>query len=365
MPNKPSREVRRSGTGGGQVTIRHVARRAGVNPSTVSRVLASSSRISAATQRRVRDAVAALDYHPNSIAQRLVQRRSRSIGVVIPRRIADALANPFFPELLRGIGTVLQAERYNLVLTMPEDPEGEHEQAIRLLRGREVDGLILTGSRVHDRLIPELERRHSPHVLVGRLERKRAGHWIDNDNVGVGRLATEHLLELGHRRIAIITGPMDLVVSRQRLSGYRAALAVAGVTPNERYEVEGSFTRASGREAMARLLALDARPTALFACDDVMAIGAMDLLRERKVPVPDEISVVGVNDDPRAPYLTPPLTTVRIPIFEMGVTAATRLLDVLRGVVTEEALTLLPSEVVVRASSTRVGRAAGAGRIGH
>lgn len=334
-----------------QITIRDVAARAGVNPSTVSRVLTANRRISEETRNRVLKVIAELDYHPNVIGRNLASRDTRTIGLMIARPVAEALANPFFVAMTAGVSSVLQREGYNLLLSLSETAREERSACLSLLRGGQVDGVILTSSRVRDPVIGDLESKGSPYVIVGRLMGNPHGNTVNNDNVGLGRMVTDYLLGLGHRRVAIITGPSDLVVSRDRVAGYRQALDQAGCTLLPEYEVQGDFSQESGYRAMNRLLGVLPAPTAVFATDDVMAIGALQCLHDREIPVPHRISVVGVNDDPRGPYLTPPLTTVHIPIFDMGVMAATRLLQVLRGRGGSPGPVILPGNMVVRAST--------------
>ena len=333
------------------ITIRDVAARAGVNPSTVSRVLAANPRISQETRQRVLEVIAELDYHPNAIGRSLTSRATRTIGLLIARPASEALANPFFSEMIAGVSSVLQREAYNLLLSLSENAHEERSACLSLLRGRQVDGVILTSARVRDPVIGDLESIGSPYVIVGRLMGNQSCNTVNNDNVGLGRMVTDYLLGLGHRRVAIITGPSDLMVTRDRVEGYRQALDQAGCTLLTEYEVQGDFSQESGYRAMNRLLELSPAPTAVFATDDVMAIGALQCLHDREIPVPHRISVVGVNDDPRGPYLTPPLTTVHIPIFDMGVMAATRLLQVLRGRGGSPGPIILPGTMVVRAST--------------
>lgn len=334
-----------------QTTIRDVAARAGVNPSTVSRVLTANRRISQETRNRVLQAIAELDYHPNAIGRSLTARATRTIGLLIARPASEALANPFFSEMIAGVSSVLQREGYNLLLSLSENAHEERSACLSLLRGRQVDGVILTSARARDPVIGDLESMGSPYVIVGRQMGNQHGNTVNNDNVGLGRMVAEYLLGLGHRRVAIITGPSDLMVSRDRVEGYRQALEQAGCTLPPDCEVQGDFSHNSGYRAMNRLLELSPAPTAVFATDDLMAIGALECLQDREVPVPLRMSVVGVNDDPRGRYLTPPLTTVHIPIFDMGVMAATRLLQLLRGRCGSPGPIILPGNLVVRCSA--------------
>lgn len=332
-------------------TIRDVAQRAAVSPSTVSRVLAGSTRISPDTHARVQKAMDELNYHPHAIAASLARRSTQSIGMVISRPPEQAFANPFFAEVIRGIGSVLHEAGLHLLLSFTPTPAEAHRVCLGLLRQRRVDGVILTSARQQDPLIAELHRECFPFVLIGRTQDGPPVSWVNNDNVLVGALATDHLLSRGHRRIALIIGPRDEVVSADRRQGWAQALARAGVPAPTEYVVDGGFTQEGAYRAMERLLALPERPTAVVAADDVMALGALRAAKEHGLSVPGDLALVGVNDDPISAYLQPPLTTVRIPVFELGATAARSLIELLSPGSLGPRQVILPSQLVVRESS--------------
>ena len=333
-----------------KTTIKDVARLARVAPSTVSRVVAGSPRISPETHSRVRQAMEELNYHPNAIATSLARRRTGTIGLTISRPAEQAFANPFFAEVIRGIGSVLHDEGYTLLLSFTQTPEEERQACLRLLRENRVDGVILTSARVRDRLIDELQEEGYPFVLIGRVLGKRPVSWVNNDNVAVGFMATEHLIARGHRRIALINGSRDQVVSVDRRQGYVEAMRHAGIATRPEYEVDGGFSLQGGRGAMERLLALAEPPTAVFAIDDLMALGALIALRERGMAT-GTVAVVGVNDDPLSAYLAPPLSTVRVPVFDLGATAARTLMDLMVRGAAGPRRVILPAELIVRQSS--------------
>jgi DNA-binding LacI/PurR family transcriptional regulator len=330
-------------------TIKDVARVASVAPSTVSRVLAGSSRISPETQEKVRQAMKDLNYHPNAIARSLVHKSTFTVGLVIARPAEQAFANPFFPEVMRGIGSVLYAEGYNLMLSMTATPAEERSACMRLLRGRRVDGVILTSARMHDELIDDLLAEEFPFVLIGRVADHRPVTWVNNDNVAVGEMAAEHLVSRGHQRIGLIGGQPDLTVSTDRRQGYINALTRAGLPLHAEYEMDGGFTKEGGYRAMFRLLRLPLPPTAVFCIDDAMAVGAMMALREAGMT--RQVALVGVNDDALTALVDPPLSTVRIPVFDLGATATRMLVENLRSKVTGTRQVILPSQLVVRESS--------------
>lgn len=330
-------------------TIKDVARAAGVAPSTVSRVLAGSTRISPETQEKVRAAMKDLNYHPNAIARSLVHKATHTIGLVIARPAEQAFANPFFPEVMRGIGSALYAEGYSLMLSMAASAAEERSACMRMLRQRRVDGVILSSARMHDELIDDLLREEFPFVLIGRVQDHRPVTWVNNDNVAVGEMAVEHLISRGHQRIGLIGGAADLTVTSDRNQGYLTALSRAGLPAPAEYQVEGGFTKEGGYRAMFRMLALPVPPTAVFVADDAMAVGALTALKEAgKVR---QVALVGVNDDPLTALIDPPLSTIRIPVFDLGATATRMLTDILSRRVVGTRQVILPSQLVVREST--------------
>jgi DNA-binding LacI/PurR family transcriptional regulator len=330
-------------------TIKDVAAAANVAPSTVSRVLAGSSRISPETHERVRAAMKALNYHPNAIARSLAQKATQTIGLVISRPVEQAFTNPFFPEVMRGIGSALYSKGYNLILSMAATPAEERTACLRLLRQRRVDGVILTTSRLKDKLVDDLLKEEHPFVLIGRVPDGRPANWVNNDNVAVGAMAVEHLMSRGHRAIALINGPMDTLVAVDRRQGYLSALTRSGLPVRPEYDMDGGFSKEGGYRAMHQLLALPQPPTAVFCVDDATAVGAMIALKEKGLI--GRIALAGVNDDPLAALMDPPLTTVRIPVFDLGATAAAMLVDILQQQASGVRQIILPSQLVVRASS--------------
>lgn len=330
-------------------TIKDVAKMAGVATSTVSRVLGGSSRISPDTHEKVRTAMKELNYHPNAIARSLARKSTHTLGLVIARSADQAFANPFFSEVLRGIGTAIQADGYTLTLSFAGSPADERSTTLKLLRQRRVDGVILTSARIRDRLVDDLLKEEFPFVMIGRVLDNRPVNWVNNDNVAVGAMAVEHLLSRGHRRIALIAGSPDQVVTIDRRQGYANALVGAGVRLDPDYEQNGGFTREGGFQAMSRLLQLPAPPTAVFCADDLMAVGALMALKQSGLH--RQIAVIGGNDDPISQLIDPPLSTIRIPVLELGATAARVLLNLITRRATAARQVILPSQLVVREST--------------
>jgi len=339
----------------GHPTIKQVAARAGVSIKTVSRVINGSVYVSEAARRRVARAIAQLNYRPNALARGLVTGRSRSIGLVI----AD-IANPFFPPMVRAIEDAAAARGYNVILCDTDEDADRERGAISVLLERKVDGLILSASRVPEAFLRQLAVDRVPLVVVNRVVRHPRIAAVLVDSVAGGRLATEHLLAMGHRRIAYLAGPCASFSNRSRLRGYRQALARAGLPFDPDLVAGGATSLAAGREAMRVLLGLDRPPTAVFAFDDLMALGALEELRRRGLRVPGDVAIVGFDDIDLAAFVDPPLTTVAQPKVEMGRLAATRLLDMVEGKssAARRIVTLAPQLVVRHSCGAKPGQAA-------
>ena len=327
------------------VTIRDVARRAGVSVATVSRVVnRSAHRVTPATERRVRSAVRALGYRANIIAQGLKKRSSRTVALIVPD-----ISNPFFPAIARGIEDTARAHGYAVLLCNTYEDLARENAYLGLLRNRWVDGVIFATVGSNTRHLRALRRARLPVVLVARDVEGLAIDTVRVDNFRGEYEATQHLLRLGHRRIAHIAGPPTLHVAAERRRGYLDALRTAGLE-GEAVIVEGDFTADGGRRAMAA--ALRARPpiTAVAAANDLMAIGAMETLRLLAARVPQDVAVVGFDDITFASLVSPALTTVAQPKYRMGQMAMERLLQLLHGGDVRSRQTVLVPELVVRES---------------
>jgi LacI family transcriptional regulator len=333
-------------TARGAVTIEEVAAVAGVSRSTVSRVVNGSTAVSAAALAAVQRAVAELDYVPNRAARSLASRQTLAIGLVVPEDTERFFGDPFFAAIVSGINERLLRSDYVLNLFIASDDPGR--KMTNYMRGGNVDGAIIVSHHTSDTFVDRIAAT-MPVVYGGRPLRHREGeHYVDVDNVGGGRDATAYLIARGHRRIATITGPSTMPAGVDRLQGYRAALAAAGL--DEGPIAEGGFTSEGGAAAMRSILSAGATPDAVFAGSDLMARGALEVLTGRGLRVPDDVAVIGFDDSPVATSVTPPLTTMRQPSFEQGQTMAGVLLDVLGGRTPPRA-TVLPTQLVVRASA--------------
>jgi DNA-binding LacI/PurR family transcriptional regulator len=331
-------------------TLDAVAREAGVSRATVSRVVNGSPKVSADVRRSVERAIARLGYVPNPAARSLVTRRSDSVGVVITEPTNRLFNDPFFPRLLRGISSELAARQLQLVLLMPETDRDEERLERYLLSGH-VDGVILVSLHGADPLPGDLIARGIPVVIGGRPASELAASYVDVDNRDGARSAVRHLVVAGRRRIATIAGPQDMGAGLDRLEGYRDALAEQGLPRDPGLEAIADFTYDGGVAAMRGLL--EDRPDldAVFAASDVMAAGALSVLRAAGRDVPSAVAVVGYDDSPLAEATEPALTSVRQPIEEMGGELVRLLGESIDRRVRTTRHVLLSTELVPRRSS--------------
>jgi LacI family transcriptional regulator len=338
-------------------TIRDVAREAGVSVATVSRVLNDSGPVRDATRARITEVARRLRYIPNSAARSLSTRQTHTVGVLLPD-----LHGEFFSEVIRGIDQVVQLQGWHLLVSSSHNERAAIEAALRVMRGR-VDGLLVMSPDLDAHALSANLPERLPVVLLNCEVEDAPYDSINIDNYAGAYAMMAHLLGLGHRRVALLSGPERNHDARERLRGSQAALAAAGVPCPEELVLAGDFSEASGHAAALRLLQSGERPTALFAANDSMAIGAMSALREVGVVVPTDMSVAGFDDIPIARYVSPPLTTVRVSIPSLGARATERLFEVLRhGGGQQRVQELLSTELVVRGSCAAVAATTGVPR---
>jgi LacI family transcriptional regulator len=335
------------------VTLRDVAREAGVHPGTVSRALnpATEALVNEDTVRRVRAAAARLGYRPNPMARGLKTNRSYTVGVLVPD-----IQNPLFPPIIRGIDDRLAAAGYTpLIANTENDPERER-QDFEALRARQVDGFITATARLDHELLDAVVAFGAPLVLVNRrVEDGGLPAAVADDRDGA-RQAVAHLVALGHRRIAHVAGPQELSTGRGRLEGFQAAMAEAGLEVDPALvRFAGAFTEPEGARVCEELLASGADFTALVAGNDLVALGCYDVLERRGLVCPRDLSVVGFNDMPFADRFHPPLTTVHIPHYELGTAAADLLLERLADPAAPPRTLEVETRLVVRGSTAPPG----------
>jgi DNA-binding LacI/PurR family transcriptional regulator len=337
------------------VTLDEVALAAGVSRATVSRVVNGNLKVGEGAKRDVERAIAKLGYIPNPAARSLVTRRSDSIGVVIPEPTSLLFGDPFFPRLLRGIGAALSSRELQLVLLMPQSPR-EESRVERYLTAGHVDGVLLVSLHGDDPLPMHLAARRVPAVIGGRPPQGAAVSFVDVDNEQGARSAVEHLIGRGRRRIATVTGPLDMSAAIDRLAGYHQALAVAGIGADGGLEEAGDFTQQGGAAAMRRILAARPDVDAVFAASDLMAAGAIQVLRAAGRRIPEDVAIAGFDDSPVAETTDPPLTSVRQPIEEMGREMVRLLLEHTADPGSVPRKVILATELVPRRSSEGVAR---------
>jgi LacI family transcriptional regulator len=331
------------------VTLRDVARRAAVHPGTVSRALNAETRalVNEETARRVINAAEELGYKPNPMARGLKTNRSYTVGVLIPD-----LTNPLFPPIVRGIEDRLGEAGYtSLIANTENDPERERADVLAL-RTRQVDGFIAATARHDHELLAEMAAAGERVVLVNRRLADGSLPAVTGDDREGMRLAVEHITALGHTRVAHLGGPQELSTGNQRYHGFVDAMRAAGVAPDRALVRFGrAFTEAEGARICRDLL--DDRPvfTAILAGNDLMALGCYDVLEERGLRCPADVSVIGFNDMRFANRFNPPLTTIRLPHYEIGAAAAELLLERLQDPTAEPRQLTLEPELVVRAST--------------
>jgi len=334
------------------VTIKDIAKLAGVSPSTVSRVISGHSRISEATSKKVKEIMEELGYHPNVMAKSLVSKTTRTLGIILPRPAEQIFLNFFFAEVIRGIVAQTAKAGYDLLMAAATPDTNEIDTVTRLVRGRRVDGIILLRSRQGDPNIAFLHKESFPFVLIGRSPDYPDSLSVDNDNVQAAYDATKHLIEQGHRRIGFVGGPTDLIVSQDRMEGYWKAMRESGLAGRDEWIVEGEFLQDSGYRAMSILMSLPERPTALVVTDDLISFGILRGLSELGYSVPQDLSLVSFNDIALSKLATPPISSIDIGIFQLGYTASHLLLRGIQGETLLQKRIIIPHRLIVRESSS-------------
>jgi LacI family transcriptional regulator len=333
-------------------TIYDVARLAGVSTATVSRALNGTARIAPATQAAIAAAIDQLGFAPSTIARSLVTKSTQTIAFLLPD-----ITNPFYAALVSGIQDSALARDHTMLLCTTEgDPERE-EQYLNLLRAKSVDGALVDGLVLPSDRIARFVREGFAIVCLDRDIDSRSIPLVQVDNRRGGRMAVEYLLGLGHTEIAHVTGVRDLRISEDRLEGFRDAHKNVGVVLDERSITEGNFTEEGGYEATRRLLDDHVPFTAVFAANDLSALGVVTALTQSGLRVPEDVSVVGFDDLRLAAYMSPPLTTVHQPAAEIARRATEILIDLTHGMKVRTMRQLLPPKLVVRASTAPPPRA--------
>ncbi len=328
-------------------TLEDVAERAGVSISTVSRVINRPEKVNAETRAHVKDVISSLKYQPSRVAQRLrnTDGHAQLIGLIIPD-----IQNPFYSEIVRGAEDVAYAQDSAIILCNSDEAPSREQFYLDVLKSESADGVLLPPLYDDGTLALDLEQLSLPLVC---FDRRVSGDPVDTvvvNNRQGARAMTNHLIDLGHRRIGLICGPDSLSTSTERASGYRSALREAGLPVDPSLIVMDAPNRQAGYARARDLLSLDPLPTALFAANNQLALGAIEFVREQGLRIPGDVAVVGFDDAPWAKLLDPPLTTIRQPAYEMGSRATELLVERIQTPDRSTALVTLRPELVVRRS---------------
>ena len=330
-----------------KVSLRDVAKRAGVSPMTVSRVINNALSVRPETRERVEEVIAAMGYIPNRLAQGLISQRTGTLGLIIPD-----VANPFFALVLRAAEVTARREGYRLLVCNTEGDIGLERDYIHNLISHQVDGLMIApvGDRSCNGLLPLIRRKY-PLVLLDRSVEGIECDLVQGDSAGGARRLIQHLITIGHRRIAIILGADDVSTTRERYSGYCEALKAAGLPIERDLIAETTVDTPGGYRAMQQILALDARPSAIFAVNNMTALGAMQALRERGLGVPEAVALVCFDDVEHLAILAPFMTVIDQPAEAFGSMAAQMLLERITARAGDKPrLVRLPTTLIVRVS---------------
>lgn len=332
-----------------RVTVREVASLAGVSIATASYALNDRTEVSSATRGRVKEAARALNYYPSHAARGLRGLNAKTFGLVLPFRESRVEHAPFL-EVLGGIDEAIAGQGFDVLLAHSGSGADELNVCTRLILSRKVDGLVVVRSRIRDPRVAELRAHQFPFVVYGRADTPETCA-VEVDNAAGARLAVEHLLELGHRRIAYIGGPPELTLSVDRWDGFSRALGDAGIPLDPELVAQAELTAESGEAAFRQLFGkVQSPPTALFVAADAMALGALRAARDVGLEPGRELAVVGFDDVPSAAFADPPLTTIRQHPHEVGVVLGQLLLDQLARRAIPQPYRLLAPHLVVRAS---------------
>lgn len=305
------------------LTINDIAREAGVSKATVSRVLNTPEKVAERTRQRVLKVIEERNYHPNPLARALNIQRTGIIGVIV-----SDITNPFYAVMVRSIEEVCRMHQHYIFLCNTDGRKEEEEFYIRSLLEKKVDGMILASTQLDTQNLELLQNTNLPFIFVSRLPKEReCCDYVMVDNVLGGYMATQHLLSLGHRKIAYLGGRWETSSNLDRFEGYKKALREKGVAIDDRHIFCGEFTMEGGYREGTKILALSDRPTAVFCANDNMAIGLLEACRERKVKVPEELSVIGFDDIPLSAFRSVQLTTVSQSIAEMGALSGKIIID--------------------------------------
>jgi LacI family transcriptional regulator len=342
-----------------QVTLKELAARANVHPSTISRVANNDPklRIAPETRSRIEALLKETEYRPNAVARGLKLRQTLVLAVVIPD-----ITNPLFASMFRGVEDGAMPRGYQVLLCNTDGNPDRERSHLLSLAARRVDGVILASTFLKDPTVRWLRHQRTPYVLVNRFSDEDVDPFVGSDDLKGATLATQHLISLGHVRVGHLAGQPTISTGILRRRGYEAALEGAGLQVDPQLVIESGFVEEGGAEGMERLLALKRPPTAIFAVTDMTAIGAYGVARKRGLRIPQDLAIVGYNDIPLASRLIPGLTTVHVPIHEFGSVAAGMLLEQIETAELRPKRVVFEPHLVVRGSTTVGADELGGGR---
>ncbi len=326
-------------------TIIDVAKKAGVSVSTVSRVLNNHPNVGAEVRQRVMEVIRELDYEPSRVAQRMRATSSQLVGVIF-----SDITNPFYLDVLRSVEYTLSENGISVLISNADSSEEREAAYIRIMQNENVAGLIIAPTKEH---VPSLVTAASAGLPIVVIDRRLNGVDVDTvlvDNFQGALSAVRHLIQLGHERIAVLSGPLHLTSGRERYTGYLQAMSDAGLAVDPSMTRFGNYRTSSGYELANELLSMPNPPTALFVANNLMTLGALNAIHERGYIIPDDIAVIGFDDFPWSISLNPPLTTVAQPTSEIGTRAAELLLERIKDRERTPRTVVLPTQLMIRAS---------------
>lgn len=334
-----------------QVTLSDVAKKAGVSPSTVSRVISNSPRISDATKEKVLKYMDDLGYYPNAIARSLAKNKTGNIGVIMPTRSEDIFLNPFFPEALRGIVKSAKKSGYDTLISTSTEIDDELSSIRNLIKGSKVDGVVLMSSKVDDKNIDYLTSIGFPFSLIGSPYKADDGiNHVDNDNFMAAYELTMYLTFMGKKNIAMIAGDPDLMVTKKRIEGYKKAIVESNLNYDKDYLFIGSFDEETGYKYGRELLKLSPRPDAVIVTDDLVAFGAIQIFENLSIRIPEDIAVASFNNSVLSRYSQIPFTSVDVNAYSLGLEAVNLLVEAIENDIKNKKI-IIPYKIHKREST--------------
>jgi LacI family transcriptional regulator len=330
-----------------KLTLEDIARISGYSRSTVSRVVNGDENVSLDTREKVEQVIAEMNFQPNLAARSLATGQTHILGLIVPMTVNSIFSDPFYPILIQSISSTCNQKDYSIMLWLAE-PEMERRMITRVLNNGLLDGVIVSALSLTDPIVQSLKENRLPYVSIGRHPLDDEGNYVDVDNYNGALKAINHLAALGRKRIATITGPMNVIVGVDRLRGYKDALTANGLPYDPDLVVEGDFSDSGGYAAMKKLL--PHKPDAVFATSDVMAVAAVRVLIEANLKIPEDVAVIGFDDIPLASRTIPALTTISQPIVEMGMSVVELLIDKITHPSRPARQVIMPTHLVLRAS---------------